>query len=349
MLFRSFSLLIVSSLALGGCGKYMPDLDKVLPDQRKEYKKSKSLPDLEVPPDLTTETIDDSLAVPEVSADGSATFSTYQERVVRQKENRLYSGATDSASVTEASGEQLITVPRSSADTWLTLQDFWNQNGYSLDLNDSELGIMETNWKTDDNARNKFKIFVEPTSESNRTAIYLSHQSESLAQGVWSENVRNISLERKVAARIKESFGLAASAPVPTTTAIEPVAAAPAAPAPIRAEVVNAGDGKRYLAVKASSDTTWAKVSEFLNNTSDIKVESENPSDGTFEIVYLPQEGKKKGLVSKLAFWKSDDYKFQVSVKSLGTSTEVVVLDEDGDWKSSDQADQILNRIKSSL
>src|SRR2546430_9764238 len=67
---------LVSGFTLGGCG-----MDKVLPDKQHEYKKSQSLPDLEVPPDLSSESINDTMAVPEVDANGTATFSTYQERI----------------------------------------------------------------------------------------------------------------------------------------------------------------------------------------------------------------------------------------------------------------------------
>lgn len=352
MLFRLFSLLILSSLALGGCSKYMPNLDKVLPDQRKEYKKSTSLPDLEVPPDLTTESIDDTLAVPDVDANGTATFSTYQERVVKQKENRLYSGTTDNASIAELAGEQLIIVPRSTSDTWLTLQEFWSNLGYSLDLNDSELGIMETHWNGDEDSqsRDKFKVFIESAEESNRTAIYLSHVGEDLDQGSWFTRARDLTLERRVASRIKRSFGLASTPAVPSTIASATSSpAATAEPEKIRAELVNAGDGKRYLAVKSNVDTTWSLVSDFLNGASDITVEDESSAEGIFDIVYLGQETKKKSLVSKLTFWKSDNNEFQISVRGVGSSTEVTVLDEDGDWKSSDEADQILSRIKSSL
>ncbi len=362
MLFRSTFLLILSSLALGGCSKYMPNLDKVLPDQRKEYQKSSSLPDLEVPPDLTTETIDDTLTVPDVDANGSATFSTYQERVVRQKEERLQPNAGaragararagNNVSIAEVSGEQLIIVPRSNSDTWFTLQEFWDKNGYTLDLDDRELGIMETHWNGDETnqSRDKFKMFVEPTDDINKTAIYLSHAGEEHDQDSWRERARNIPLEQKVAISIKNAFGSSTN----STAALETtnnVSTSPSSAelAPIRAELINAGDGKKYLAVTSHVDSTWALVSDFLYNASDIEVDNESSSEGTFDIVYLAEGAAKKGIVSKLTFWKSDKNEFQISLKSIGSSTEIIVLDEDGDWQSSDQADQLLNRIKSNL
>jgi len=76
--------LVVAALAIAGCA-WFPTFDDVIPDKQKEYQKSQSLPDLEVPPDLTTESIRDTLAVPDVDASGTASYSTYQERIAQQK------------------------------------------------------------------------------------------------------------------------------------------------------------------------------------------------------------------------------------------------------------------------
>ena len=352
MSFRLFSLLILSSLVLGGCSKYMPKLDKVLPDQRKEYQKSKSLPDLEVPPDLTTETIDDSLSVPDVDEGGSATFSTYQERVERQKENRQFSGASASG-IAEISGEQLIIVSGSTSDTWITLQEFWSNLGYSLDLDDEELGVMETNWSGDEASqkRDKYKVFIEAEDEG-KTAVYLSHKGESLDEGAWATRDRDLSLERRMALRMQSALGGASP-----TTGVATATAPDSSDATmntetsdrINSELISAGDGKMYLAVQSDVGTVWPLVGEFLNGAEDITVESNDPSKGTYDIIYQAENTKKKGFVSKLAFWKSDNNEFKISVTKVGERTEIIVLDEDGDWDTSGQTDQILSRIRSNL
>jgi uncharacterized lipoprotein len=72
-------ILLAGALLLSGCS-YLPELDEVLPDKRTEYEKSESLPDLEIPPDLSSDSITDTMAVPDVDKTGAATFSTYQER-----------------------------------------------------------------------------------------------------------------------------------------------------------------------------------------------------------------------------------------------------------------------------
>ena len=66
-----------------GCS-WFPTFDDVMPDRNKEYQKSASLPDLEIPPDLSSDAISDTLSVPEVDAKGTASYSTYQERIARR-------------------------------------------------------------------------------------------------------------------------------------------------------------------------------------------------------------------------------------------------------------------------
>lgn len=354
MSFRLFSLLILASMVLGGCSKYLPKLDEVLPDQRKAYQKSKSLPDLEVPPDLTTETIDDTLAVPDVDPNGSATFSTYQERVARQKRNRQFSNVTDAPGIAELSGEQLIIVPGSTSDTWISLQEFWNDLGYSLDLNDEELGIIETNWNGDaaSQKRNKFKIFLE-TEESGETAIYLSHLGEDYDQGSWIERERDLTLERNMASRIRSRLGGSSPSTTPPATMAaaktsstereEPVSDA------VGSELISAGNGKSYLTVTSDVETVWPMVGQILNQANNISIEDKNQSKGTYNIVYKVEGGEKKGIFSKLAFWKGGDQDLQISLTGVGSKTEIIVLDEDGKWETSANGEQILKQIKAGL
>ena len=117
---------------------YVPKLDNILPDKRTEYKKSESLPDLEVPPDLTAEAINDSMSIP----NEGASLSEYQKR-------RSGGGTSSQAApVTAAadSDEQWISVIGNNENIWPRLRNFISEQGYSLDLDDAELGVLETTW-----------------------------------------------------------------------------------------------------------------------------------------------------------------------------------------------------------
>ena len=69
-MFKRLVVLPLLFAALAGCSRLTSKLDAVIPDNRTEYRKSRTLPDLEVPPDLTTDAIRDRMAIPEGGAGG---------------------------------------------------------------------------------------------------------------------------------------------------------------------------------------------------------------------------------------------------------------------------------------
>ncbi|NNM00478.1 MAG: outer membrane protein assembly factor BamC, partial [Gammaproteobacteria bacterium] len=84
-----------------------------------------------------------------------------------------------------------------------------------------------------------------------------------------------------------------------------------------------------------------------------IPVDDADRNNGVFRIRYAPPTGeepgkKKKGVWNKLAFWKKDSGGadadvFQLSLTGVGGKTELVVLDSEGRWDTSDEAGQVLS------
>ncbi|MGH8508232.1 MAG: hypothetical protein ACREVH_05890, partial [Gammaproteobacteria bacterium] len=132
-----FTGLVAGTFAIAGCA-WFPTLDEVIPDRQKEYQESQSLPDLEVPPDLTTESIRDTLEVPDVDPSGAASYSTYQERIAERKRvtDSTESGSTSEPSVLEDA--TLIIIDAEPAAVWAELRPFWKDHGYALDLDDED-------------------------------------------------------------------------------------------------------------------------------------------------------------------------------------------------------------------
>ena len=69
-------LLAAAASALSACDS-MPKVDELVKDRSVDYKHSDSLPPLEVPPDLTSTTIDDAMVVPDITPTPTATYSDY--------------------------------------------------------------------------------------------------------------------------------------------------------------------------------------------------------------------------------------------------------------------------------
>ncbi len=367
------AVLIISSLLIGGCSKYLPRFDEVIPDRTKEYRKSESLPDLEVPPDLTSEGIRDTMAVPDVDDTGVATYSSYQERVsARQEARRL---EENPLSIQTLADEKLLIVEGQPSVAWNKLRSFWQQNGYSLDLDDQELGIMETTWKEDPQKllRNRFKIFVEPGQDGLTTVLYVSHAGEEMLPVgedlVWRKRARDHATEDAMLARINQSLGGAGSSPAVSRTSrsIEPGRTAPvrssrelssndrpdipvATAADNRsAEVLHAGGGKYYINVPEDFSHAWNSTKLALERTSLI-VEEGDRDFGVFYVIYSENGEKKKSVWKKMAFWSDDtEGKYQVSLTGVGPKTEIVILNAEGKWDSSDIANSILKELSTQL
>lgn len=352
------SVLAVALLA--GCGSLVPTFDKVLPDKRTDYKKSKSLPDLEVPPDLTTAAIQDRMAIPKGGDGDTATYSTFQERAAeRQRDVELE--RTESGAIKLLENEHTLAVEGVTSQIWPQMREFWQDLGYGLELDDEELGVVETAWNENQEelVRDKFKIFAEPGQEPGTTLLYVSHRGEELVgQGdelVWQARARDIPLERQVVERIEERLGGTTASPgglveegaSPTETAVTPLTEEPA---PRRAELISAGGGKVYLSLAEEFAVAWKSTASALGRAG-ILVEREDENRGVY-LVSMPNSEKvekKKGVFSKLKFWGGEESKFQLSLTGVGKKTELVVLNKDGKWETGDVAGELLSRLNQEL
>jgi len=344
-------LLTTLILALAGC-QYVPKLDEVLPDSRSEYRRSTTLPDLEVPPDLSTESIQDKMAIPEEGA----SYSTYQERVTARRKEREAAGSPEGA-VQALTGERVIVVPGDTGTVWDRLHLFWEERGFALNLDDSEYGVQETHWKEnqEDLVRDRYKVFVEAGAEAGTVTLYVTHEGQDLKPDGeelrWQPRVDD-ELAGRFVAELKKALGGEAEA---VASDDAPPAAAPAAapeaakPRGNRAQIVNGGDGKLYIAVAAEFAEAWNGTGAALPK-SGLLVDESDKTRGTYTVSLMDSEStKKKGMLSKLAFWKKDKRQFRISLTGVGKNTEIVVLDDDGKWDTSDEANQILSALKDEL
>ncbi len=369
---------------IAACSRVLPKLDQVLPDKRKEYKKSESLPDLEVPPDLTSGSIQDAMPVPDVDPSGSATFSNYQERQAAKREGRALpssspaedgtasAGTGDTATSRDvvaapaktraptvaedtASGEQKALVAGGSNQIWPKLTRFWQKAGYPLNLNDRELAVLETAWKTPDRGgrvRERFKLFAEATDKPGKTGIYLTRDAEEKTAKGWRTAARDPVREREVLGRMLDALGggTVAASDKGRSGPAAPTAGARQAARGGRAELMSSGTGKLYLRVPASMDAVWPKTGAALEGTG-IAVEDQDRGRGVYTLRYAGGKDSKeeRGFFSRLAFWKSDGQQYKLVLAAMGGRTEIVVLDDKGNWDNTPTANDILSKLRDQL
>ena len=352
-IFTRHYLPVLLCLALiPGCGK-MPKLDDVLPDTRDTYRRSRSLPELEVPPDLTLEEGDEM----EIPGEEPATLTEFQRMKRRQR-------GADSALQTlenQFPDEQALAVRGSPEDIWPKLTAFFEAKGYVPELSDYELGVLETGWKKDDKTREKYKVFAEPDDTGLNTVLLISSERQENVgldddNAEWLAQESNSKREKKmVSALRKEFYGEYAAAPVAgdDTSSAEPEqAASQALLQGEKAEIVNAGDNKLFLTIPEDYTRAWRRTEKLILE-SGLLIEDSDQEKGLYYVLFSSAGagGEEKGFFSRLKFWGDDEPEgkpFQISLTGVGDKTELVVLNPDGDWDTSSEANEILAMLQKS-
>ncbi len=346
MILRNFAL-ILSFLSMIGCS-YLPgvkDLEKVLPDKRTAYQKSTSLPILEVPPDLTVTEGEYSAKIP---GEESTSLSEFERQ---RSENKRQGSVLGSG---EQDGEQWLALKGSSSDIWPKLKEFWIKKEYVIDLDDTELGVLETDWKEENNSRYRFKIFAEP-NDSGGTLLFLSSEKQNLSEGEWLDVVIDAGIEKKIIRKINLHF-YGTDIEKPRSTSNNPknsssiaLAATTSKRVKPKAEIFDVGDGKSYLVIPQEFTRGWREARMIVERAKYV-IEGSDQAKGVYDFRIFKSESEKegKGFLSKLKFWGDDDdgTPYQLSLTGVGDKTEIIVTNKDGNWETSEEAKTILEVLK---
>ena len=376
-MYRSLLLIIILALSVGGCSKVLKSLDHVRTDTKNKYEKAETMPDLEIPPGLSTEAIRDRMVIPEGGE--SAKFSTYQDRRAAVD---IDSGDEEVTKVNRGGSkllenEHVLSLPYDIFEQWSVMELFVESKGYALELNDVDLGIIETSWIEKSRiARNKFKIFAENDQNPQGSLIYVSIENQELlpnSDGVaWQRVARSIDEESAFVAELEtrlldlnpqvSTIGDAASVATQVEQAetrsqpsnVDKVdvnrsasSSAGSVSRAIASELVSVGSGKFYMALSSNYELAWERVGNILVNEG-FKLKQADKTAGLY-VIGLPKNHSgqsKKSLLKKAQFWKRDKVQeYQLSLTGVGQKTEVVILDSKGRWLTSKDADNLLNRL----
>lgn len=377
MTFRKLVLSLTLLALLGGCGSM-----SMLEGKKIDYKSAGKVPPLEVPPDLTAPAADSKYVVPDVSPQGSATFSAYQSERAGQPQTGNGDLLPEQAKVkVERSGNQRwLLVNATPEQVWPVVKEFWQELGFIIKEENPESGIMETDWAEDrakipqdairsvlgkvvdglysTAERDKFRTRLERGVAAGTTEIYISHRGMyEVIQGgdggnstIWEPRPADPELEAEMLRRLMVRFG------VETSRAKAQMASAAAVPD--RARLSRSADGVQMLTVLDPFDRAWRRVGLALDRVGFTVIDRDR-SKGVYFVRYVDPDadGKTTGKswFSRLAFWNSDESKkmrqeqYRVLVKESGDACQVEVLDKDGKGAASDTAGKILKLLHEQL
>ena len=371
--------LVMAIFTLAGCsGNLEEGLDQVLPSKEPVYKSSRSLPPLEVPPDLQSAGIQDAYLLPGENTQGTATLSGQNQGASSAQHYAVLPQLTDVR--VERNGDKRWLVVNAPADAvWPTVRHFWLEHGHLIRLEEPSVGIMETAWAENRAdipqgmirnllekistklysaaTRDKFRVRLERGIEPGTTELYLSHRgAEEVAQGdgfVWQPRPSDPELEAEMLNRMLVFFG------INREKANQILASQPQHKE--RAHMVRANDGFTTLALDEDFSRAWRRTGLALDRVG-FTVEDRDRSRGLYFVRYIDplkdvglEEGDD-GWLSKLKFWGEEDQQtgpgqdaYLISLIGEGDSTQVVVLNTNGVREASSTVDRILSLLHEQL
>ncbi|MCW8962297.1 MAG: outer membrane protein assembly factor BamC [Gammaproteobacteria bacterium] len=338
-----------------------------LEDYSIEYKKSKQVDTLELPPDLSSSRIEDSMVVP---GGGSASYSDL---------NRQGSGASRGPGVlpeqkdirVERDGNSRWLVVNAPAEqVWGKVREFWVDMGFLLTAENPQVGIMETDWKENradipndfireflstvlESAysaptRDSFRARIEAGDSPDQTEIFISHrgvlEKVSGESTVWETRPAEPELEAEMLRRLMIFMG--------TEDAKARARLAKTSQGVIRARLIKDREGNALVDYRAGFPRAWRIVGLALDRVG-FTVEDRDRSKGIYYVRYSDplkdMQSEEKGLLSSLVFWGDDDKpseeEYQVALSGDEASTQITVQDKNGQRDKSKTSGRILTLL----
>jgi outer membrane protein assembly factor BamC len=262
------------------------------------------------------------------------------------------------------------------------VKDFWQENGFLVNLELPDAGLMETDWaenraKIPQDAlramlgklldqvysvpeRDKFRTRMERGADPGVTEIYISHRgmveiyiSEARAQTMWQPRNPDPELEAEFLRRLMIRLGAQEEKAKQILTS---------QPQQVRAAIVKGVDGAELLDVYEPFDRAWRRVGLALDRVG-FTVEDRDRQKGLYFVRYADSDAlkaaEKKGVLERLTFWKGDESQkvkaeqYRVLVKQgarAGTeNSEIVVLNKEGAAEQSQTTKRILTLLHEQL
>ncbi|MFM2329085.1 MAG: hypothetical protein RLZZ494_1188 [Pseudomonadota bacterium] len=330
-----------------------------------DYKSASKGPSLDVPPNLTQLSRDTRYQVP----GGAVTASSYETGKGGQP---LPTAATNLGDVhiERAGNQRWLVVKRPADKLWDSIRDFWQENGFLLTIDQSDLGIMETDWaenraklpqdfirsaigKVFDSLystgeRDRFRTRLERAADGG-TEIYISHRGmvETLNSAqkdtpIWQPRVVDPELETEFLRRLMMRLG-----------ATQEQAKSLATTGRKATSKVTSVNGQAMLVVQDSFDRAWRRVGLSLDRTG-FTVEDRDRAKGTYYVRYVEPNADKAepGFFARMLGGSAKPnpaLKYRINLQTQGESTTVAVLDAVGAPETSTNAERIVKIIADDL
>jgi outer membrane protein assembly factor BamC len=361
---------LITLALLSGCSNINEFLGKEESIDYKSASTQRSDP-LSIPPDLTQAASDPRYRAP---ATGTTTFSQYQANSQQQAATTAQPATAEvlpqrSDMHVERDGDiRWLVVDAPPDQVFSRIVDFWTSNGFTVATNDPKAGLIITDWAEnrakipeswlrqalgmvlesayDSGEREKFRTRLDRVN--NHTEVYISHQhmvekrigGYDSSQVQWEPGKEDPGLNAAMLARLMVYLGTDVDRAKTMVAKAEDAKQQPAVQ-DVRA------DGA-LLTVNESFDRAWRRVGVALDSGG-FSVDDRDRSAGDYFVRYVDTDtGVKRedpGFFSRLfgTDKKAANTQFRIHVADQGTTTQVTVLDPNGQRDNSPTAQRLLS------
>ena len=365
------ALAIATSLACLTSGCSSLEEDKI------NYKSaSKQLPTLEVPPDLTQLKRDSRYQI-----NGATSASTLAAANAGTARTANDSGTAinqaGEAKIERIGNQRVLSIALSPDAVWEPLRSFWKDNGFTLNLDQPELGIMETDWAENrgklpqdfirnaigkvfdtlysTGERDKFRTRVERTAKG--LEITITHRGmlevntgPMGSSTAWTPRPADPELEIEFLRRLMLKLGgqstINAGATNASATATGTMSSASGIASDVKVTKVN---NLPAIEIKDEFDRAWRRVGVAIDRTG-FTVEDRDRAQGVFFVRYSPQgtPDKAPGFFAKLFSTEKATpslAKYRIAITSKGDLSTVVIQAADGLPETSVNGEKIIKLL----
>jgi outer membrane protein assembly factor BamC len=360
-----------ATLLLGACST-------TFEGNKVDYKsQGKTGPGLEVPPDLSQIVKDNRAAVPRGGSVNASSLQGNNQPAATSAAaaDRIALGSIGDVRVQREGTQRWLVVGRAPDKLWNEVKAFWIDSGFTLVVDQPNLGIMETEWNENraklpqdgvrkllgkvldglysTNERDKFRTRLERTAEGG-TEIFISHKgmmedftTSAREQLKWKARPIDPELEVEFLKRLMVRLG---GEPITAQMALTAPTAA-AAILDVRAKVVQE-QGQFSLMVTDGIEQAWRRVGLSLDRTS-FTVEDRDRSKGVYFVRYVEPDADKNapGFFARMLGAKPKEslQKYQIILTAQGKQTKVGVANAQGVAIQTSDAQRILHVLADDL
>jgi outer membrane protein assembly factor BamC len=349
----------VSMALLSGCSSlndFMGREDSV------DYKSTVAGDPLSIPPDLTQANRDARFKAPE----GTTTYSQYAQSQAAQTSSadRVLPQAAG-VSVMRDGDLRWLAIDKPAEDIYPKVVEFWSEQGFTLASQDPRAGLMETDWAEnrakipegwirsalggiidqvfDSGERERFRTRIERVN--NKTDVYISHQqmvetpTTDGAAFKWVFGKEDPGLNAAMLARLMVYLG--------TDVQKAHDMVAQAEKDPNQAEISAMADGQAVLTLGEPFDRAWRRVGVAIDSAG-FAVDDRDRSAGDYFIRYLDsdtgQKIEQQNFIGRLFGSRNtaEPVPYRIHVADQGSSSQVTVLDQNGQVQDTDTARRII-------